>query len=386
MAVYTFLSDTEVETLLEAYDLGRLVSLKGIAEGVENSNYFLLTTQGMHILTLFEQRVRREDLPFFLGLKEHLALKGLRCPQPVRAQDGLLWREVQGRAACIITFLPGTWPHHVEEWHLAELGVATARLHEAAADYPLTRANALDMKDWRPLFNRFADRVDGAIAPGWRALIEEELAFLESHWPEEGALPSGIIHADLFPDNVFFEEGKLTGIIDFYFACRGFYAYELAIVVNAWCFARVQGSGFGGQGLEEGPLPIPPPLARERGPEEMPLTTSDTDSKGAMAHPVPSPATRGRDREGVLPTHPSSLIPHLSRALFAAYQQQRSLTRAEKDAFPVLVRGAALRFLLTRAHDWIFHPPGAMVVPKDPREYMAKLQFHRKGQADYGIE
>ena len=309
MAVYTEVTDEDLDAFLAHYPLGGAVSCKGIAEGVENSNFLLVTEHGPRILTLYEKRVDPADLPFFIGLMDHLRAKGLACPQPVPGTDGEVLRQLCGRPAAIFTFLEGMWPRRVLARHCAPVGGALAAMHLAGADFTLTRPNALAVGGWRELFTRCRSRADEVI-PGLEALIEQELAELEAAWP--AGLPTGIIHADLFPDNVFFRGEALSGLIDFYFACADFLAYDLAICLNAWCF----------------------------------------ESNGEFN------TTK-------------------ARALFAGYQWRRPLQSAELEAMPVLARGAALRFLLTRLYDWLNRPEGALVTPKDPREYLRKLRFHQ---------
>jgi homoserine kinase type II len=308
MAVYTEVTDDDLGRFVAGFGLGKLLSYKGIAEGVENTNYAVHTTRGSFILTLYEKRVNPGDLPFFLGLKDHLAAKGITCPVPVRDPAGRMLSEIAGRPAALVTFLEGVWPRKPGVVHCAGVGDVLARLHLAGDGFALSRANGLGLKDWRPLFERFASTAD-AIAPGLRQTIADELLHLEAHWPTH--LPQGIIHADLFQDNVFFLGETLSGVIDFYFACNDALAYDIAICLNAWCF--------------------------------------ETDhtynaAKGA--------------------------------ALLTNYQRVRRLSDAELDALPLLARGAALRFLLTRAYDWINTPAGALVQRKDPLEYLAKLKFH----------
>ena len=233
MAVYTEVSDEDLDAFLAHYPLGGALSCKGIAEGVENSNFLLVTARGPFILTLYEKRVNPEDLPFFLDLMAHLKDKGLACPQPVHGNDGQALRELCGRPAAIFTFLEGMWPRRVLGRHCGPLGEALAAMHLAGADFPKTRPNTLSLAGWRDLFGRCQARAD-EVQPGLADLIDGELAELEASWPS--GLPSGVIHADLFPDNVFFRGETLSGLIDFYFACTDFLAYDLAICLNAWCF------------------------------------------------------------------------------------------------------------------------------------------------------
>ncbi len=315
MAVYTDFSDEEFAAFIKGYDLGAVTAVKGIAEGVENSNYLLVTEAGQFILTLYEKRVNAADLPFFLGLMEHLATRGLKCPTPVHDRAGNALNRLAGRPAAIVTFLPGIWVRRPRVEHCAAVGAALARLHLASDSFALRRANALSVEGWRPLYLLSEGRAD-EVAPSLGREIEAELDFQEAHWPRD--LPTGIIHADLFPDNVFFLDGKLSGLIDFYFACSDMLAYDVAICLNAWCF----------------------------------------EADGSFN------VTK-------------------ARALLAGYRDVRPFTGPEFDALPMLARGAALRFLLTRLHDWLTVPEGALVVPKDPLEYYKKLRFHR-GVADAG--
>jgi homoserine kinase type II len=318
MAVYTDVSFEDLESLLSGYDIGSPRSFKGIAEGVENSNFHLQTDRGGFILTLYEKRVSVGDLPFFLGLMEHLALHGIACPQPVRDKDGANWMTLNGRPAALLTFLEGVSLRKPDVAHCAAAGEALARLHACGKDFAITRPNSLGPAGWMKLAADTKERAD-TVQAGLAALIEETLKEL-SDWPTE--LPSGVIHADLFPDNVLFVEGKISGLIDFYFACNDSLAYDIAVMLNAWCF----------------------------------------EGDGAFN------ITKGQ-------------------ALLAAYQQQRRLTADEITALPVLARGAALRFLLTRLFDWLNPDPTALVRPKDPRDYVKRLRFHRqvKNAREYGL-
>lgn len=233
MAVYTDVSAEELTAFLAGYDIGELLSYKGIAEGVENSNFLVHTTRGHYILTLYEKRVAADDLPFFLGLMEHLAARGLNCPQPVKNRAGSAAGVLAGRPAAVVTFLEGMWIRRPNAGHCAALGSALARLHLAGADFPMQRKNALSVEGWRPLFESVRREADG-LRPGLADAIETELADLEANWPRD--LPRGVIHADLFPDNVFFLGEQISGLIDFYFACTDMLAYDVAICLNAWCF------------------------------------------------------------------------------------------------------------------------------------------------------
>ena len=233
MAVYTDVSGEDLAAFLADYDLGAMLSLKGIAEGVENSNYLLHTETGYFILTLYEKRVAESDLPFFIGLMQHLAARGLNCPLPVKNRLGDALGRLAGRPAAIVTYLDGMWPRRQNAKQCAAVGEADALLHIDGEGFALKRPNALSIEAWRPLYESAASRAD-SVQPGLAAFIEKELGWLEANWPR--GLPEGVIHADLFPDNVFFLGEKLSGLIDFYFACNDAFAYDLAICVNAWCF------------------------------------------------------------------------------------------------------------------------------------------------------
>jgi homoserine kinase type II len=233
MAVYTDVSDADLSQFLSGFSLGRPTGFKGIAEGVENSNYLLQTESGTYILTLYEKRVSERDLPFFLNCLRHLSAQGIACPQPVADREGRVLHTVCGRPAALMTFLPGLSPRRPDAAQCGEAGSALARLHLAGASFPERRANSMGLEAWRALGAKTAPRAD-SVSPGLADAIAEELAFLAGQWP--GDLPQGLIHADLFPDNVLFTGARISGVIDFYFACTGLLAYDVAVCLNAWCF------------------------------------------------------------------------------------------------------------------------------------------------------
>ena len=326
MAVYTHLASHEIEALLSHYDIGELTSALGIAEGVENSNYLLVTehngVEKKFIFTIFEARMNEEDLPFYLGLMQHMAEQSIPSPLPIAAKDGsIIQRTPDGKPCVLVSVLTGRSVRQVQNHHTRELGETLAKMHVAAKTYSGKRPNALSLAGWRKLFEKTAERADECM-PGLRNMIEGELHYLMGAWPGPARLPSGVVHADLFPDNVFFRDGKLSGVIDFYFACNDSWMYDLTIVLNAWC---VENDG--------------------------------------------------------------SFNVTKARYLMAGYQSVRRLTDEERKYLPILARGAALRFLLTRLHDWMYTVEGAVVTVKDPREYVFKLQFHQsiKGFAAYGL-
>jgi homoserine kinase type II len=315
MAVYTPLDDSTLAAFLARYPLGEARTFKGITEGVENSNWFLGTTTGRYILTVFEKRVRADDLPFFLTLKGRLAARGFPCPLPVQARDGSVLQTLAGKPAVIVTFLDGLSPQTPDVAQCAAAGATLARLHTclAPADSAgLTRPNDLSASAWPGLWAGQAATAE-ALAPGLSALIEADLAQIATHWPPPGSLPEGLIHADMFPDNTLFVGGELSGVIDFYFACRDAYAYDLAVCLNAWAFK----------------------------PD-------------------------------------GQFCPDRGAAMLDAYTRLRPLSEAEQAALPTLCRGAALRFFLTRLVDWTATPAGAQVRRKDPLEYATRLTFHRQ--------
>ncbi|MEI9992305.1 MAG: homoserine kinase [Rhizomicrobium sp.] len=233
MAVYTDVSFEELETLLGDYDLGQPLSFKGIAEGVENSNFHLQTDRGAYFLTLYEKRVSEADLPFFLGLMEHLAARGIACPQPIRRRDGGQWSTLNGRPAALVTFLNGLSLKRPDAVHCAAAGAALARMHAAGVGFAIARPNALGPGGWGELALKTEAGADG-IEAGLRDLIADSHRDIVANWPK--GLPGGVIHADLFPDNVLFMNAEVSGLIDFYFACNDAYAYDLAVMLNAWCF------------------------------------------------------------------------------------------------------------------------------------------------------
>ena len=320
MAVYTSVSDEDLANYLSEYDLGEAVAFKGIAEGVENSNYYLETTTGRFILTLFEKRANPAELPYFIALKQHLAAQGFSCPLPVAAKDGAALRSLAGRPAVIVTFLQGLSPRVPNAAQCRQIGIGLAQLHEAAASFTQARTNDLGPTAWPTLFaGRSA--IANQLQVGLAEKIEADLQAISEAQQVSAQLPRGTIHADLFPDNAFFLGDTFSGAIDFYFACTDALAYDLAICLNAWAFEPDGAFNF---------------------------------SKGAN--------------------------------LIAGYQSVRPLNEDEQNAFALLCRGAALRFFLTRLVDWTETPADALVKPKNPLDYAARLRFHRTAKSirDYG--
>ena len=311
MAVYTTLSAAELAGLVADYNVGALVSAKGIAEGVSNSNWLVETTQGRFILTMYEARVAVEDLPFFLGLLDHLAAKGSPVPRTNHDRDGAPFRMVRGKAVALIEFLPGVSVDEPSAAQAHAVGQALAGLHLDAADFPGKRANAMGPQQWHDLLSRCGQEGLRSIDPSLPELVESELRHLTANWPQ--GLPRSVIHADLFPDNVLLLGDEVTGLIDFYFACHDITAYDLAVTHSAWCFAK-----------------------------------------------------------------DGSFRPEIAEALLAGYTERRPLSAAERQALPTLARGAAMRFLATRAYDWLHTPADALVTRKDPMDFARRLSFYAK--------
>ena len=309
MAVYTTLSAADLAALIAEYDVGGLISAKGIAEGVSNSNWLIETTAGRYILTMYEARVDVADLPFFLGLLDHLSARGSPVPRTIHDRTGAAFRLVGGKAVALIEFLPGVSVDSPSPAQARAVGAALAGLHLDAADFPAERANAMNLPHWRELFADCGEEGLRSIDPGLPGLVTGELDYLSANWPE--ALPHSVIHADLFPDNVLLLGDKVCGLIDFYFACTDLTAYDLAVTHAAWCFSP------GGQ-----------------------------------------------------------FNPDVGAALIEGYVARRELSPEEWAALPLLARGAALRFLATRAYDWLHTPTDALVTRKDPMDFARRLFFY----------
>jgi homoserine kinase type II len=310
MAVYTQVSAEALGAFLARYDHGELVSAKGIAEGVENSNYMVDTTSGRFILTLYEKRVSADDLPFFMAMLDHLADRGNLVPRALPDRDGVLIQTLEGRPACLIEFLSGVSVSFPTPAQARAAAAALGALHRDLGDFAGTRPNTLGVASWRPLLERCGSALDG-IAPGLFAQIDTALATVEAQWPHD--LPRAAIHADLFPDNVLMLGDRVTGLIDFYFACTEIRAYDLAVMHGSWAF----------------------------------------DAAGMP------------------------LDPAVGTALIEGYTDSFSLSAAERAALPVLACGACIRFLLTRAWDWLNTPADALVTRKDPLAYLRRLEAYQ---------
>ena len=302
MAVYTKLTHDEIAGFASNYGIGPLESFMPIEKGIENSNYLITAGGRKYILTIFENRVENADLPFFIRLTDHLQNKGINCPATIPDKQGNQLGEIKGKKAAIITFLEGSDVEKIEDYHFEGLGDVVARMHLAVADFKESRKNAFALSKWVELLSKVAERAD-ELKPGMTQEIAREIEFLAANWPF--GLPAGVVHTDLFPDNVFFKDGKVSGVIDFYFSSTDYFAYDIAICLNAW--------------------------------------GAETNAKH-------------------------------QQLFLDAYEKVRRLTPEEKAAMPVLMRGAAIRFLMTRLYDWFNTPATALVKKKDPLEYYKKLK------------
>ena len=319
MAVYTKITDKELSKFLENYNVGQVISCKGIAEGVENTNYLIKTLAHTYILTIYEKRVESSDLPFFLGLMDHLANLNFHCPTPIHSKNGEILNSIANKPAALISFLSGIIIDQPTEMHCYQIGESIANLHIACKNYNNQRKNSLSLLGWKKLITACRNKPN-KLKLNWSEDLRSEYEFLNKCWPKN--LPTGVIHADLFPDNAFFINNKLSGIIDFYFACNDFFAYDIAICINAWCFNK------------ENQFDI-----------------------------------------------------NNSESLINGYQKIRKLSKEEVKYMPILSRGAAFRFFLTRLYDLINHVEGALVKPKDPKEFWDILSFHQlsKTPEEYGF-
>ena len=301
MAVYTKLTHQEIAVFIENYGLGTLESFAPIEKGIENSNYLIVVSGKKYILTIFENRVENADIPFFIRLTGHLQQKGINCPSTLADLAGNQLNEVKGKKAAIINFLEGADVENIEDFHISGLGDVVARMHLAVSDFKESRKNSFALSKWVELFRKVGEQAD-ELKPGLTKFIGQEIEWLAANWPF--GLPAGVVHTDLFPDNVFFFGGKVSGVIDFYFSSTDYFAYDAAICINAW-------------GIEAD--------ARRQ------------------------------------------------KLFYEAYEKIRPLSTEEKAAMPVLLRGAAMRFLMTRMYDWFNTPANALVKKKDPMEYYKKL-------------
>ncbi len=322
MAVYTKLDKEKINSILSEYRLGNMKKFEGIKEGIENTNYSIETDKGKYILTIYEKRVNKNDLPFFSGLMLGLSKKSFICPKPISNKNDEYISDFEDKKFMIVSHLEGKSKKNLSPLDCKMVGRESAKLHEITKNFNFKRENDLSVKSWRKIFDQVKNKCS-KIHPDLPQLIEGNLIDVENNWPNN--LPSGIIHADLFNDNIFFKKNKFSGFIDFYFSCNDFYAFEIAICFNALCF----------EGVKEN------------------LSFNVTKAKKFM--------------EG--------------------YNEVRKISEEEKKSIKVLSQGAALRFLLTRVFDYINIVDGAVVKIKDPMEYLKRLEFHKNAKSfeDYLI-
>lgn len=315
MAVFTSLSHEDILLILTSYRLGKLISYEGILQGVDNTNYKIITDTGPYILTIFESRIHPQDIPFFLNHMAHIAKNGIACPAPVARQDMDLTGTIHGKVCAIFSFLQGrdVKPDEITPALCAELGNLVGRMHVAGQTMPQTRGNSMSFDAWTIRLGKVGDKAE-QIETGLTSFLSSEMGFIQANWPQN--LPQGNVHLDLFPDNVFLLDEHIHGVIDFYFAATDFLAYDLAIIMNAWCFTD-NGKFFDKERWD---------------------------------------------------------------ALFHAYESVRPFTPDEVNAFSILARGAAMRFISSRLHDLVFHNPQNQVTPKDPMEYINIIKYHRNNR------
>ena len=320
MAIYTKLSESKLREFFSKYNLGNFINYKEIKEGIENTNYFIETEKGKFILTLYEKRVDEKDLPFFMSLMKNLFDKNFPSPQPIINKNGNYISEISGKKAAVVSFLDGSEKKNLNPDNCYEIGIQTAKLHLITKNLTGKRENKLSINSWRKIYKKIKNECS-KIHVKLAGTIEKSLNEIENNWPQN--IPSGIIHADLFPDNIFFKKEKLSGIIDFYFSCYDFYAFEIAICLNALCF----------EGRKEN------------------LSFNVTKAK----------------------------------KFIDGYSKIRKLSEEEKKSLKILCQGAAMRFLLTRVFDYLNLTKGAIVKIKDPIEYLKRLEFHNsvKSYKDY---
>jgi homoserine kinase type II len=314
LAVYTELNQGQIIDFLKLYEIGEFISFRGITEGIENSNFFLQTSKGKFILTIFEKRVNQNDLPFFINIMKYLSSRGFLCPSPIMDIKKKYLQRLQNKPAIIVSFLNGISKTKITNKECFNVGAHMASMHLKSNDFLETRKNSLSISSWSQLINKCSASIPtitlNEIEPNLLEEIQDSINFCSKYWPT--TLPQGFIHADLFPDNIFFNNDKISGVIDFYFSCTDILTYDLAIAVNAWCF------------------------------DENFIFNNEKFNK-----------------------------------LIKGYSSIRSLSEEELYYLPLLSQGAAMRFLLTRLYDWFHTPKNAKVIPKSPQEYITKLRYHK---------
>ena len=313
MAVYTRVNSKDISYIEKNYNIGKIKSFTGIKKGIENTNYLLKTENKKFILTLFEKRVQEKDLPFFMNLMEKLNKHKINCPEPQRNKKGGFLIKIKSKTASIVSFVEGKDKLKLNPKNCYEIGKNIAKLHIASKKIKLYRKNSLSLKDWPKLLSKIGNK-SKIISPNLNGLMKNSFLEIKNKWPKN--LPYGIIHADLFIDNIFFKKNKFHGYIDFYFACNDFLMYEIAICINALCFDK-------------------------------------------------------KNNKFIFNKKKSS-------NLIKGYSKIRRFSEKEKKSLNVLCRGAALRYLLTRTYDYLNTPKSAIIKIKNPREYIQKLKVHNQ--------
>ena len=309
MAVFTNISREEIEKFLENYSIGYLISYEGIVEGIDNTNYKIITNKDKFILTIFEKRLHFEDIPFFMNLQKELVIEGFDCPVPIENNNNSIINVLKNKSAVIISFLEGEKINKTLPFHCHQVGLMISQFTNITKLSKLSKPNSLGYDAWVKIYEK-CKKTNKVFYREYFETLEKELLFLKENWPK--SLPTAIIHADLFKDNIFFTNDKISSVIDFYFSCNDFIAYELALAINAWCFDEN-----------------------------------------------------------------SSFILENYKSLMMGFNINGSLNKKEKNSINILLRGAAVRILVTRLHDKIFHPNDALVFPKDPKEYLDILKWHQ---------
>ena len=316
MAVFTKLSEEEINKFVSKYELGNLDSFEEIIDGIENTNYKIFCNGLPYILTIFEKRVKVEELPFFINLKNYLNKNNFKCPKPIKDKNNNVINSIKDKKAIIISFIEGIKLSSPKIIHCTEIGKMVANLHNLTINFKERRSNSLGLSEWKSIFSK-CNKNNNDFKKIFKNL-EIELDFLEKNWPKN--LPSGVIHADLFKDNVFFKNNKVSGVIDFYFSCNNFFIYDLAIVINDWCFYKKD----------------------------------------------------------------SSIDIKYFEAILEGYETERKLNKNEVESLNIILRAAAVRILITRLYDYIYHPVDAVVIKKDPLQYYKILLWHQNNKVGLG--
>ena len=313
MAIYTKISSKDIRSIEKKYNLGKIIHFKGIKKGIENTNYLLKTKNKRFILTLFEKRVQKKDLPFFMNLMDKLSKYKINCPKPQRNKKGSFLIKIKNKTGSIVSFVEGKDKLKLNPKDCYEIGKNIAKLHRASKKIKLYRKNSLSLKEWPKLLNKIGNK-SKIISPDLNSLMKNSFLEIKNKWPKN--LPNGIIHGDLFIDNIFFKNNKFSGYIDFYFACNDFLIYEIAICINALCFDK-------------------------------------------------------KNNKFIFNKKKST-------NLIRGYSKIRRISVKEKKSLNILCKGAALRYLLTRTYDYLNTPKNAVIKIKNPREYIQKLKVHNK--------